>query len=417
MLSVEKVATPPTAATVVVPDSDAPAVPFPVVSATVTAPVNAVTTFPSESSWLTCTAGEIAVPATAVPGCTVKASRDAPPGRMLKAWLVAVRLPVDACSRYPVPTLSMLRSANVATPSTADCVVVPCNVPLPGLVLMASVTGSAKVETVLPDASCAVTRTGASVAPAVLVCGWAVKTSAASGPTRMSNGALVAPANPLDRAPRVYPVPLRLMLRSEKVATPPLTTAVRFPLSDAPLVPVPVVIDTVTLPTKPVTGFPTASRTCTWTGGAIAVAAVEVVGSAMKTSWAAAPATMSKESLVTAVRPDVEAESRYPTPILSMLSVEYEATPEAAVAVVIPDRMAPPVPVPVPIATLMEPAKPVDGLLRESRAVTLTAGAMATPATDVPGCTVNPRWVAGPGTMSNFVLSVGVNVPEAAWSR
>ena len=112
-----------------------------------------------------------------------------------------------------------------------------------------------------------------------------------------------------------------------------------------------------------------------------------------------------------------EAARRYPMPILSMLSVEKVATPPDEFAVVIPASVAPLVPVPLPIATVTEPVNPVAGFSRASRAATFTAGAIAAPATVVPGCIVNPRWVAGPDMMSNFELSVGVRVPAVAWSR
>src|SRR5512146_1345684 len=204
------------------------------------------------------------------------------------------------------------------------------------------------------------------------------------------------------------------MLRSEKVATPPLTATVLVPASDAPLVPVPVVIETVTLPAKPVTGFPTASRTATWTAGAMTVPAVVVAGGSMQTTGEAAPATRSEESLVTGGRPVVDPASRYPTPILSIFSVENDATPPDAVAVVIPESVAPLVPVPALMATVIDPANPVAEFSSASSAVTLTAGAIDVPATDVPGCTTNPRWVAGPATTSTFALSVGVRVPEFA---
>ena len=71
-LKVEKVATPFTAATVTVPDSEAPLGLVP--SATVTLVVVPVTVIPDASSIATRTAGAIAAPAAAVPGCTVKAS-------------------------------------------------------------------------------------------------------------------------------------------------------------------------------------------------------------------------------------------------------------------------------------------------------------------------------------------------------
>src|SRR2546430_15017527 len=64
---------------------------------------------------------------------------DAAPGVMLKAVLVAPAGPVAlAASVYPVPTLSILTFANVATPLTAATLVVPASVPPPGLLTIAS---------------------------------------------------------------------------------------------------------------------------------------------------------------------------------------------------------------------------------------------------------------------------------------
>ena len=46
---------------------------------------------------------------------------------------VVGRAPEEALSVYPIPTLSMLRSSNVATPAETAFVVVPESVPPPGL--------------------------------------------------------------------------------------------------------------------------------------------------------------------------------------------------------------------------------------------------------------------------------------------
>src|SRR3954464_1209235 len=91
MERLENVATPLTAATVAVPDSVPPLGLKPM--ATVMLAAELVTTFPNESCTATCTAGLIAVPAVVLVGCTVKASREAPAGAMLKAAEVA---PVSA---------------------------------------------------------------------------------------------------------------------------------------------------------------------------------------------------------------------------------------------------------------------------------------------------------------------------------
>src|SRR6266852_3618910 len=84
MLNVEKVATPPTAAAVVVPPSVAPGVPVPAAIATVTVPTKVGTRLPKASWALTCTAGVI-VAAGVVVGCTVNASTLAAAGVMLNA--------------------------------------------------------------------------------------------------------------------------------------------------------------------------------------------------------------------------------------------------------------------------------------------------------------------------------------------
>src|SRR5256885_10667938 len=85
MEGVGKVATPPDAATVVVPDSVPP--PGLVPMATVMLAVELVTVLPNASCTVTCTAGEIATPAVAVVGWVVKATCEAAATEMLKAEL------------------------------------------------------------------------------------------------------------------------------------------------------------------------------------------------------------------------------------------------------------------------------------------------------------------------------------------
>src|SRR5438105_13514506 len=86
MLSPGNVATPATAATVVVPER----VPLPgfAPSATVTLPVKPVAVFPCPSSAVTCTAGVMDAPAAVFVGGTENASCVADPGVMLNAALV-----------------------------------------------------------------------------------------------------------------------------------------------------------------------------------------------------------------------------------------------------------------------------------------------------------------------------------------
>src|SRR5512135_938206 len=152
MLSVEKVATPATAATVVVPRSVAPLVPVPDAMATVTFPANEVTIFPDASCAVTCTAGVIAAPATVFTGGTVKATLVAVPTVTLNAALVAVGSDEAlAVSVYPMPALSILSAENVATPATAATLVVPDSVPPLGLVPIAMVMVPVKPVATLPS--------------------------------------------------------------------------------------------------------------------------------------------------------------------------------------------------------------------------------------------------------------------------
>src|SRR5262245_25444110 len=171
----EKLATPATADTVVVPESVPPPGLVPI--ATVMLAVELGTVLPNASCTATCTAGAIAVPATALVGWTVKATREAAAALMLNAELDApVSAPEAAVSVYPVPDLSMERLEKVATPPTADTVVVPDSVPPPGLVPMATVMLAVELVTVLPKASWTATCTaGEMLTPAVALLGWTVK--------------------------------------------------------------------------------------------------------------------------------------------------------------------------------------------------------------------------------------------------
>src|SRR5437899_6652197 len=101
MFRFAKVATPLTAATVVVPER----VPLAGLAAiaSVMLVVAVVTVLPWSSETATCTAGVIASPATSLLGCTVKRSFAAAPALMLNALLVAPVRPVaDAVSVWPV---------------------------------------------------------------------------------------------------------------------------------------------------------------------------------------------------------------------------------------------------------------------------------------------------------------------------
>src|SRR5947209_8991466 len=127
MLRSEKVATPLTAATVVVPERVPLAGLVPI--ATVMLVVAVVTVLPWASWTATCTAGVIAAPAAALLGCTVKASFATGPTPILNALpLALVRPDKDAVSVEPVPGLSMISFDQVATPLTAATGVVSASV-------------------------------------------------------------------------------------------------------------------------------------------------------------------------------------------------------------------------------------------------------------------------------------------------
>src|SRR3954471_12215894 len=93
---VENVATPLTAATVVVPESVPP--PGLVPMATVTLALELVTVLPNASCTVTCTAGAIATPATAVLGCSENASFEAAAGLMLNPAEVAPVNPAEVAA-------------------------------------------------------------------------------------------------------------------------------------------------------------------------------------------------------------------------------------------------------------------------------------------------------------------------------
>src|SRR5207247_6331833 len=136
MLSPEKVATPATAATVLVPDK-VPVLGF-VPIATVMFPVNPVAVLPLASWAVSWTGGVLASPATVLVGATLKTSAVAVPAVMLNAVLVVLPAPV-AVRVSPVHTSSMHSRGKVATPATAGTDFVPDKVPMLGFVPIATV--------------------------------------------------------------------------------------------------------------------------------------------------------------------------------------------------------------------------------------------------------------------------------------
>src|SRR3954452_3047329 len=98
----------------------------------------------------------------------------------------------------------MDRLENVATPLTADTVVVPDSVPPLGLVPMPMMMLAAELVTVLPKVSCTVTCTaGAMATPATALLGCTENASFEAPAGAMLNAAEVAPVNPDEAAVRV----------------------------------------------------------------------------------------------------------------------------------------------------------------------------------------------------------------------
>src|SRR5439155_1675868 len=156
-------------------------------------------------------------------------------------------------------------------------VAVPLNVPPAGLVPRAMVMEAVLLVTVLPKASWTVTRTaGVMLTPATVVVGWVVNANALGAPGVMLNVLLVAAARPVLVALRVYPVPVLLIDRSPKVATPLTALTVDVPLSVAPpgLVPKATVMEAL----LPVTVLPKAPCTMTVIAGLMATVDTALVG-------------------------------------------------------------------------------------------------------------------------------------------
>src|SRR5256885_16324777 len=100
----------------------------------------------------------------------------------------------------------MLSPGNVATPATAATVLVPDKVPLLGFVPIATVMFPVNPLAVLPLASWAVIWTaGVIAAPATVLVGWTLKTSAVAAPAVMLDRERVGVGERVDV--RVWPVP------------------------------------------------------------------------------------------------------------------------------------------------------------------------------------------------------------------
>src|SRR5437867_3484655 len=104
------------------------------------------------------------------------------------------------------------------------------------------------------------------------------------------------------------------------------------------------------------------------------------------------------------------------SPTLSIVRFANVATPFTAFTGPLPDSVAPPA---LPRAREIAPVKLGAVFPGASRAVTVTAGVIATPTWALLGCTPNARCVAGgggPAVMLNELLVAWVSVPEVAVS-
>src|SRR6185295_1831697 len=97
-----------------------------------------------------------------------------------------------------------------------------------------------------------------------------------------------------------------------------------------------------------------------------------------------------------------------------MDTLENDATPLTAATVSAPDSVPPPGLVPMATVTLAEELVTV--LPNASCTRTCTAGAIATPATALLGCTENPSFAAAAGVMLKPVLEAPVSGADAAVS-
>src|SRR5207247_2332282 len=132
-----------------------------------TAPVKLVTVFPDASKAATVTAGVIATPTCVVPGCTPNARCVAGGG----GAAVMLRAEQDAAERepgvelgcWPLPALSIVRFANVATPFAAFTGALPDSVS-PSALPRASEIAPLTLHDALPISSKAATVTAGVIA-------------------------------------------------------------------------------------------------------------------------------------------------------------------------------------------------------------------------------------------------------------
>ena len=230
--NVANVATPAALVLDVAPATVAP--PGPLATVAVTFVPAVVTALPNASSITTTGCCASATPlAPEVAG--VVRNRIAAAGAGVTDSVVALVLPAspvtDATKVRPAATRSTRTPGNEATPATAFTVVVPSSVAPAPFGASESVIAPVNAVAMLPSPSRAVTCTvGASATPAATLAGTAPTVTLCATPGTTSKGAVVTVSAPA-LATSVYPVPLRLIERSVKVATPCTAVIVVVPLS------------------------------------------------------------------------------------------------------------------------------------------------------------------------------------------
>ncbi len=201
------------------------------------------------------------------------------------------------------------------------------------------------------------------------------------------------------------------MAHELKVATPPVAASgLPVHVSAAPDVPVPPVMASVTFEVFEVTTSPDESSIVTWGWVGKARPPVELLGSCVKTSFEAVPATVN-DPLVALVRFVAEAvrekEPCVPSVILHPAKV---ATPPVAVSGF---ELQASVPDPELTARLMELVAPVTTSPEESSTQTTGWVGKAEPLLDAVGETPKTSCVAPPATV-NDVLVPGVSACEVS---
>src|SRR3989441_1040702 len=387
-----KLATPPAAATVSVPDSVPPPGFVPI--ATVIFPVNPVAVLPLPSSALTWTAGVIAAPAVVVVGCTENTSCVAAPAVTVMVPEVTALSPVAPKVRVRSPAVPVIaKFVKVATPpAVVMAVSVPPSVPPPVAIATVTVTPDWLTGLPAPSRSC----TTGCCANATPLCaeaeGWVVMVSWVTAPAPTVIVPVVAPVLAVALKLNAGP-PAFSFNATSATEVSPLSLLVALPIS--PSVPPPVAIAAVTVTPDWLTALPEPSRSCTTGCCANAIPLwADAEGWVVIVSCVAAPAP-------TVIVPDVAPVS----PVDRKSGVQGKSvdlggrriikkTPPAVVTAV---RVPSSVPPPVAIAAVTVTRDWFRGLPVPSRSCTTGCCANATPLwAEAEGCVVSVSSVAAP---------------------